>query len=197
MLERQEGVKNLNKPPCIICGQQIQIRASHANKRKTCGRVCGSIYRSLTQSGEKSCHWKGGRGKTYDGYIEVYEPTLIRGKRIHGHRKEHIKIAEIAFGNPLPPKAVVHHVNEAKTDNRNSNLVICQDSAYHVFLHQRTRAYNACSHPNWRKCKYCKEWDDPNNLKICADNHTVYHHKCMAQSWRDKNVHTNPKKRAA
>lgn len=44
-----------------------------------------------------------------------------------GNVLEHILIAEKALGKHLPDKAEVHHVNEIKTDNRNENLVICQD----------------------------------------------------------------------
>jgi hypothetical protein len=78
----------------------------------------------------------------------------------------HIVIAEKALGKQMPPKAVVHHVNEIKTDNRPANLVICPDHAYHKFLHQRLDAKKACGHADWRKCGYCKQYDEPANLYI-------------------------------
>ncbi len=45
--------------------------------------------------------------------------------------------AEHALGHPLPPFAVVHH--HSYEGNR-SQLVICQDLAYHALLHRRMRA---------------------------------------------------------
>ncbi len=45
--------------------------------------------------------------------------------------------AEQALGHPLPPSAVVHHHTY---DGDRSQLVICQDRAYHALLHQRMRA---------------------------------------------------------
>lgn len=55
-----------------------------------------------------------------------------RGVRVDGYsrsRLEHVVVAERALGHPLPPMAVVHHVNENPADNRNGNLCICEDCA--------------------------------------------------------------------
>lgn len=48
-------------------------------------------------------------------------------------------ICIIALGKSLPTKAVVHHMNEDKLDNRPENLVICPDQAYHMLLHKLLR----------------------------------------------------------
>lgn len=84
----------------------------------------------------------------------------------NGYIFEHILIAEKALGKNLPKKAVVHHANEINNDNRNENLIICEDNNYHKLLHKRKRAFDATGNPKWVKCVYCGEWDDPKNMSI-------------------------------
>jgi hypothetical protein len=91
----------------------------------------------------------------------------------------HIVEAESVLGEELPTNAIVHHADGNSLNNDNNNLVICQDHAYHMLLHQRMRAKKICGHANWRKCKFCGEYDDPKNLYIHRKN--VYHHKCHAE----------------
>lgn len=97
--------------------------------------------------------------KESGGWISVWGYKIVR----HGgkDRRQHVLVAERALGHPLPPGAQVHHVNEDKLDNRPENLVICPDWTYHKLIHQRTRAFEACGHADWRKCPYCGQYDDP------------------------------------
>jgi hypothetical protein len=51
----------------------------------------------------------------------------------------------------------VHHVDECKSNNAPSNLVACQDTAYHFLLHVRTRTVRAGGDPNTQRvCGRCK-----------------------------------------
>lgn len=73
-----------------------------------------------------------GRPKTTAGYVLL----TVDGKRIY----EHVYLAEKALGKPLPPKGVVHHMNENPADNLTPfNLVVCPDQAYHMLLRKRTK----------------------------------------------------------
>lgn len=74
-----------------------------------------------------------------------------------GYVKEHIFLAEIATRKGLPPKAVVHHFTDEQ-------LVICENHAYHMFLHQRQRAVQASGHANYIKCWRCKQHYHPTLL---------------------------------
>jgi len=83
----------------------------------------------------------------------------------------------------LPPSAVVHHVNEDRRDNRNENLVICENDKYHKLLHMRLRAYRACGHADWKKCVHCKQWGSEN--EVIVSGKTYYHRQCAAAHMRE------------
>lgn len=106
-----------------------------------------------------------GEGRlTAKGYLEV----MVDGVRL----KEHVRVAERVLGRTLPTNAVVHHVDGDKLNNVPNNLVICPNDQYHRLIHVRQRAYEACGDAGKRKCKICKQYDEPKNLKYMA------HPKC-------------------
>lgn len=90
-------------------------------------------------------------------YVEILNRHHSR-THANGCVLEHIAVAEAALGHPLPPKVEVHHVNEIKSDNRPTNLVICEDAAYHRLLHVRARVLRAGGRPSADKiCSTCQQ----------------------------------------
>ena len=126
------------------CGCGGETTIAKLTKAKW-GHVKGQPLRFLnghnSLPGPLSLHWKGGRIKTSAGYIAVSAPGHPRPDRRagRGYVLEHILVAEKALGRFLPQGVEVHHVNEKKDDNRNQNLVICENSAYHGLLHKRMK----------------------------------------------------------
>lgn len=115
---------------------------------------------------------KKGEGTISNGYHSIG----INRKFKYAHRI----VAERALGKPLPKGAVVHHVDGNKSNNENTNLVICENQAYHRLIHRRENALKACGNANWIKCKICKCYDDPNNLYVYSHGYSfsAYHKEC-------------------
>lgn len=133
------------------CGVVTPIAA-----RNSPGNVKGQHLRwlrghhMLRRSGLQANQWKGGVTVDVFGYVRKLKAGSYVG--------EHVLKSERALGRPLPAGAIVHHANEVKPDNRNSNLVICQDRAYHMLLHKRIRAYKATGSATAIKCTHCGVW---------------------------------------
>lgn len=167
------------------CGQQtaLALKTYSARGRKK-GEPVPFIqgHASRLLRGEASPHWRGGKTSSREGYVFQYQPTHPRASA-GGYVFEHILVVERAIGKPLPLSAEVHHVNENPADNRNHNLVVCQDLAYHKLLHVRMRARKACGNANFRACRTCKRYDDPARLVFYA---TAMHHRQCSIEARQK-----------
>ena len=115
-------------------------------------------------------------------------PRVFRNGRIV---LESVSVAQAALGRKLKPKNKVHHLNGDDHDNRPANLLICEDQAYHLLLHQRVRAYRASGHAHYRKCARCKQWDDPAKMRYHSrtPNRTTplyVHRDCAVQHLRER-----------
>jgi hypothetical protein len=174
------------------CGEKTHISRQTNNlyghkKGQPVSFLPGHNHR-FEPKGEKSTQWKGGRSITKGGYVRIYNPTHPRAS--HNYVLEHILIVEKVIDRFLKDKEEVHHVNEIKSDNRNENLVLCPDRAYHFLLHLRQRAFVASGNANYRKCRYCKQYDDPNNMKEHKreKNWTPYfvHKSCQYEHYQNR-----------
>lgn len=94
-------------------------------------------------------------------HVDGYMMTVSAGhpRACKGAVLEHILVVERVIGRPLQAKAVVHHVNEIKNDNRNENLVVLENQSEHRALHLRLNILRAGHDPwNERRCYICRDW---------------------------------------
>lgn len=136
-------------------GVALRTIVSHLRRSGVTIRSRSEANKGLN-AGEDHHNWRGGRTTLGDGYPGVLDPTHGRARR-SGYVPEHVRLAELALGKPLRRKHPVHHVDEDRTHNENSNLVICEDEGYHRLLHARARVLKAGGDPNLDKiCGVCK-----------------------------------------
>lgn len=102
-----------------------------------------------------------------------------KGRPDHPSWKDGYQSFRKAIKAKISHQIEIHHFTP-------DQLVVCQDRAYHKLLHYRQKAYETCGHANWRKCRYCKKYDDPNNLSVIrrGNGRTETYHKNCATSYQ-------------
>jgi len=116
------------------------------------------------------------------GYWCVYLPQHPYAAS-SGYVQHSRLVVEAILGTYLPENSIVHHQDKNTFNDSPNNLVVCEDRAYHLFIHARTRAYNACGNVHWRKCYFCKKYDDLKNLSEQID----YNSKTLSFKYCHKN----------
>ena len=110
------------------CGNKITVRGASLRNKNT--QSCGCLQKEQgAKMGSGNHMWKGGVYLDSKGYVLVLDRT---GDLKHLHRI----IVKQVLGRKLKRNEMVHHINGIKNDNRNDNLLIC-DNSYHRYLHEK------------------------------------------------------------
>ena len=155
------------------CGKPTKIATSTGS-----GHIKGEpkdFINGHNGRGINSARWKGGKYTRKDGYVFLTMPSHPKAG-LNGQVLEHVVIVETVLGKPMPEKAVIHHIDGKPYNNGKTNFVVCEDNNYHKLIHQRTRAYKACGHANWRKCRKCLQYSDPGTMY--KERTSYRHHNC-------------------
>ena len=163
---------------CITCGLEKTMKKAQARHWITgeC-QQCAS-KRTIKIAKETKLASATGLKESNDGYILIkdVESPLAQA---NGYVFAHWKVVYDLLGDIASPQKghQIHHVDGNPKNNEPSNLVVCQDNAYHALLHARAKAFYGCGDVNKRQCYICKEFDEPENMIQRKNGKGSYWHK--------------------
>ena len=178
--ERQKEIPKLCKCGCGMTTNKATQNHKRLNIKK--GEHFNFIYgHNIKKLRELNHAWKG--GKIFkNGYPMTMKYGHSRSHKKDGYVLDHLIIAEKVLGRPIPRKVQIHHVDGNPSNNKNSNLVICEDQTYHFLLHRKATALKKCGNANYLKCVFCKKYDSPSIIKQVKN--TFYHKECCVENTR-------------
>ncbi len=126
----------------------------------------------------KNGKWCAYSKKMNCGYWLVRNPRHPYADQ-HGYIKRARAVVESMVGHIVGRGVNFHHIDHDREHDVWINIIPFEDQAAHSFFHARERAREACGNPGWRKCGYCHEYDDPENMYITPNGENAWHQECQ------------------
>lgn len=118
---------------CGICGKRMSVIVSNADA-KYCSKLCANKAISINSKGNaRKPH------RVSWGYKYIFLPKHPFCSK-QGYVAEHRLVMEKKLGRYLTAEELVHHKNEIRSDNRESNLILCNFSEHaKIHFHKKVR----------------------------------------------------------
>jgi len=134
---------NKGKKGLQIYSEEAKIKMSEAlrgNTNRLGKKHTEETKRKISKShigkrmGKDNPAWKGGRIKSGNGYIYIYQPKHPAGHKfgISNYVAEHRLVMEKHIDRYLYDWEIVHHINGIKTDNRIENLKLLPSNEHNT-----------------------------------------------------------------
>lgn len=141
MIKERNGDKALRI--CDKCGHEQWVNYWNVYRKDI--HICRSCSCKTTAKVRKNNPWNLGLkqdprnvGNTYinnNGYVEVWVGKHTDDKSAGGYQKEHRILMELLVGRRLSRKEIVHHIDGDKTNNKETNLLLCSGDFDHRKVH--------------------------------------------------------------
>lgn len=141
---------------CDFCKKKIIRIPASIKKHVFCSKKCYGKFKIGKPSPNKGKHywnsgqfkkgnqhplWKNGRNTTFHGYILILQPDHPCCDK-KGYVLEHRYIMEKHIGRILHSEEIVHHIDENRSNNDISNLLLLPNKSAHMKLHNFIKRRN-------------------------------------------------------
>jgi len=136
---------------CLHCHTKKEVNGYRAKGFKFCSRVCQMAHTPVWNKGLKT-GFNPNHNKALRASLEKRPGRTLGIVHSGGYVKcakggpqnyvrEHREVMAKAIGRPLSKKEIVHHWDENKTNNAQSNLALLRSNSAHTRLHNFARRH--------------------------------------------------------